>query len=107
MARVNILRRVKTAKGWANVALKRNPKRRIQWPAGGRFLIEWRESGQRRREAAGDTPTDALEAQKRKRLELEAAKTGVMIVDESEPQFPLSDTIDKLSFAKSRSVEDY
>ena len=47
MARVNILRRVKTAKGWGNIALKRNAKRRIQWPAGGRFLIEWRENGKR------------------------------------------------------------
>jgi type I site-specific restriction endonuclease len=27
-----------------NVALKRNQKGRIQWPSGGRFLIEWREN---------------------------------------------------------------
>jgi hypothetical protein len=47
VARVNILRRIKTSKGWANVALKRNVKRRIQWPSGGRFLIEWRENGKR------------------------------------------------------------
>ena len=63
--RVNILRRVKTSKGWANVALKRNVKRRIQWPSGGRFLIEWRENGKRLRASAGETPAEALEAQKR------------------------------------------
>ena len=66
MARVNILRRVKTSKGWANVALRRNAKRRIQWPSGGRFLIEWRENGKRLREA-----------QKRKRLELDAKDSGL------------------------------
>ena len=25
--------------------LKRNTKKRVQWPSGGRFLIEWRENG--------------------------------------------------------------
>jgi len=63
VTRVNILRRIKTSKGWANVALKRNTKKRIQWPSGGPFLIEWRENGTRRREAAGTTPAEALEAQ--------------------------------------------
>ncbi|HLO05508.1 MAG TPA: hypothetical protein VK198_02620 [Terriglobales bacterium] len=58
---VNILRRVKTSKGWANVALKRNTKKRIQWPSGGSFLIEWRENGSRLREAAGNTPAEALD----------------------------------------------
>ena len=77
MARVNILRRVMTSKGWANVALKRNVKRRIQWPSGVRFLIEWRENGKRLRASAGETPAQALEAQKRKRLELDAKESGL------------------------------
>ena len=77
MARVNILRRVKTSRGWANVALKRNSKKRIQWPSGGRFLIEWRENGKRLRASAGETPAEALEAQKRKRLELAAKASGL------------------------------
>ncbi len=77
MARVNILRRVKTSKGWANVALRRNSKKRIQWPSGGRFLIEWRENGKRFRASAGETPAEALEAQKRKRLELDAKQSGL------------------------------
>ena len=77
VARVNILRRVMTSKGWANVALKRNVKRRIQWPSGGRFLIEWRENGKRLRASAGETPAQALEAQKRKRLELDAKESGL------------------------------
>jgi len=92
---VNILQRKKTPEGWRNVSLKRDGRGRIQWPSGGRFLIEWRDAGRRLREAAGDTPADALEAQRRKRLELEAEKTGIKIVDESQPKFPLTDTIAK------------
>jgi integrase len=90
VARVNILQRVKTARGWANVALKRNAKGRIRWPSGGRYLIEWRENGIRLRQTAGETTSDALEAQKRKRLELEARETGLELSDLSyEANLPL------------------
>lgn len=95
MVHVNIVQRVKTDKGWHIVALKRDKRVRLSWPSGGRFLIECRDSGKRLREAAGDTPSDALEAQRRKRLKLEAGKSGVKILDESEPQFPLTKTIQK------------
>jgi hypothetical protein len=60
VARVHILRRVKTSKGWTNVALKRNIKKRIQWPSGGRFLIEGREHRKWLRASAGETPAEAL-----------------------------------------------
>jgi hypothetical protein len=76
VARVNILQRVKIEGGWANVALKRNTTGRIRWPSGGRFLIEWRENGKRLRQSAGDTPSEAIEAQKRKRFQLEATDSG-------------------------------
>jgi hypothetical protein len=76
---VKILQRVKSESGWKNQALVRDRLGRINWPSGGRFLIEWRESGQWLREAAGDTPTDALEAQKRKGLELQASKTDFTV----------------------------
>jgi hypothetical protein len=46
--------------GWTNVAHKRNTKKRIQWPSGGRFLIEGRENGKRLRASAGETPAEAL-----------------------------------------------
>jgi hypothetical protein len=96
VARVNILRRVKTSKGWANVALKRNAKQRIQWPSGGRFLIEWRENGKRLRASAGDTPAEALEAQKRKRLELDAKDSGLEIsgLDEEDQSLPLQKAVE-------------
>lgn len=81
MARVNLLRQVKTETGWQNTGLERDERGRIKWPSRGRFLIEWRESGRRRREAAGETPSEALEAQRRKRLELEARATGLTVTD--------------------------
>jgi hypothetical protein len=100
VARVNILRRVKTGKGWANVALKRNPKERIQWPTGGRFLIEWRENGKRLRASAGETPAEALEVQKRKRLELDAKASGLELsgLDTKDESLPLQKAIE--SFLK-------
>jgi hypothetical protein len=95
VARVNILRSVKTPKGWANVALKRNVRGRIQWPSCGPYLIEWRATGRRLREAAGDTPADALEAQKRKRLELEAKETGLEVSDpDEEKKLPLAKAVE-------------
>src|SRR5262249_62283068 len=51
VARVNILRQVRTDKGWRNAALPRKQDGRIKWPAHGRYLIEWRENGRRVREA--------------------------------------------------------
>jgi len=78
VARVNILKQVKTPSGWRNLALKRDARGRIKWsPSSGRYIIEWRENGRRLRSAAGVTPSEALEAQKRKRLELEAGSSGL------------------------------
>jgi integrase/recombinase XerD len=81
VARVNILRQVRTEKGWRNAALPRKQDGPIKWPSNGRYLIEWRENGRRVREAAGTTPAEALEAQKRKRLELDARATGLSVLD--------------------------
>jgi hypothetical protein len=81
VARVNILRQVRTDKGWRNAALPRKQDGPIKWPSNGRYLIEWRENGRRVREAAGTTLAEALEAQKRKRLELDARATGLSVLD--------------------------
>jgi hypothetical protein len=95
VARVNILKQVKTTRGWRNVALKRDARRRIKWNSGsGRLIIEWRENGRRLRSAAGVTPSEALEAQKRKRLDLEAGASGLEIARiEEEEKLPLSAAI--------------
>ena len=77
MARVNIISQARTATGWKNLALRRDPTGRIKWGSVRcRYLIEWRQNGKRLREAAGITPAEALEAQRRKRLELEAKRSG-------------------------------
>jgi Phage integrase family/Phage integrase, N-terminal SAM-like domain len=81
VARVNILRQVRTDKGWRKAALPRKQDGRIKWPSKGRYLIEWRDNGQRIREVAGVTPAEALEAQRRKRFELEARSTGLTVLD--------------------------
>jgi len=93
--RVNILQRVKTENGWTNAALGRTQKGGFQWPSGGRFFIEWRENGKRLRKSAGDTPSEAIEAQKRKRLHLEAGQSGFELRDLSDVEgcFPLTQAL--------------
>jgi integrase/recombinase XerD len=81
MPRVNLTRQVKTDSGWKRVPLQRDSRGRIKWGnGGGRYLIEWREDGRRLREAAGATPAEALEVQKRKRLELEAKQSNLELL---------------------------
>ena len=85
MAHTNIIRQVKTAQGWKNVALDRDGRGRIQWGCGpGRYILEWYESGRRRRKAAGTTPSEALEVQRRKRLELDALLVNIKLPDPDE-----------------------
>ncbi|MGZ4833334.1 MAG: tyrosine-type recombinase/integrase, partial [Terriglobales bacterium] len=114
MARVNITKQVKSQRGWRNVALARDARGRIKWSSrSGRYIIEWRENGRRHRAAAGDTPSDALEAQKRKRLELEAAQSGLEVsgIDEEE-KLPLTGAIqiffkDIKTFRKPLTYQKY
>ena len=116
MARVNILRQVRTEKGWRNAALPRKQDGRIKWPTRGRYLIEWRDNGRRLRQAAGVTPAEALEAQKRKRLELDARKSGLSVLDPEEKvqadALPLTAVIDKFlqdirTFRKPLTYQKY
>jgi hypothetical protein len=97
MARVNITKQIKTAHGWRNVALTRDARRRIKWTVGsGRYIIEWRENGRRQRAAAGVTPAEALEAQKRKRLELDAKDSGLELsgLDKEDESLPLQKAVE-------------
>jgi len=80
MSRVNLTRQVKTDDGWKRVVLERDSRGRVRWGSGeGRYLVEWRE-GVRRLRAAGATPAEALEAQGRKRLELEARENNLELL---------------------------
>ncbi len=79
MSRVNIVKKIKIDGEWKLVSIPRNVKENYDWNAlpEGLYLIEWRAGGKRRRESAGVTAAQALEAQRRKRHELEGRKLGV------------------------------
>ena len=79
MARVNIVKKIKTDSNWKLLSIPRNAKGNYDWNAlpDGLYLIEWYAQGKRRRASAGVTAAQALEAQRRKRHELEGRKLGI------------------------------
>lgn len=94
MPRVNILKQVKVDGQWRLVAIPRDEHGRSNWRSlpEGRYFIEWRERGKRRREAAGITTADALEAARRRKHILEGRALGVQgyaAADEEAKRTPL------------------
>lgn len=79
MARVNIVKKVKVDGTWKLLSVPRNAKGNYDWNAlqQGLYLVEWYAAGKRRRESAGVTAAQALEAQRRKKHELEGRALGV------------------------------
>ena len=79
MPHVNILKKINTDGQWELRSIPRKPSGGYDWTAlpDGRYFVEWREEGKRRREAAGVTAAEALEAQRKKRHELEGRKLGI------------------------------
>jgi integrase len=79
VSHVNIVKKIKIDGAWKLLSIPRNAKGNYDWNAlaEGLYLIEWRAGGKRRRESAGVTAAQALEAQRRKRHELEGRKLGV------------------------------
>jgi hypothetical protein len=68
---VRILKKVRFAGGlWKFVSLDRIGKRYVWDKRPGYYFLEWWEGRRRRRESAGVTPSEALEAQRRKQYEL-------------------------------------
>jgi hypothetical protein len=69
--RVRIMKKVQDAvAGWRFVSLKRSGKRYIWDSRPGLYFLDWRDGTRRRRELAGATPAEALEAQRRKQNDL-------------------------------------
>ena len=68
MSHVNIVKKVKMDGDWKLLSIPRNAKGNYDWNAlpEGLYLVEWRAGGKRRRESAGATAAQALEAQRRK-----------------------------------------
>jgi len=79
VSRVNIVKRIKSDGRWKMLSIPRNSKGNYDWNAlpDGRYYVEWYMGGTRRRSSAGVTTAQALEAQRRKRHELEGRKLGV------------------------------
>ena len=69
--RVRIIKKVRSADGiWKFISLDRAGSRYVWDPGPGYYFVEWWEGRKRRRKRAGETPSQALEAQRRKRNEL-------------------------------------
>lgn len=69
--RVRIIKKVRETSGvWRFISLKRAGTRYAWDDRTGYYFVEWWEGRKRRRQVAGQTPADAMEAQRRKRNEL-------------------------------------
>jgi integrase len=90
MARVNILKRIKIDGRWKMVSIpRRKDTNNYDWKSlpEGRYLIEWYDRGKRRREAAGVTASEALDAARRKKHQLEGKALGIASeAEEEEPK---------------------
>ena len=79
MSSVNIVKKIKIDGNWKLLSIPRDAKGNYDWKAlpEGLYYIEWRAGGKRRRASAGVTASQALEAHRRKRHELEGRKLGI------------------------------
>jgi integrase len=80
MARVNIVKQIKVGDRWVLKAIPRKPNGERDWKAlpEGSYFIEWRQNGKRKREPAGLTASEALEARRIKKAELAATAVGIL-----------------------------
>jgi integrase/recombinase XerD len=86
VARVNILKQIKSDTGWKLVAIPRNKKGGYDWESlpDGRYYIDYYQRGKRKRQAAGSTASEALEAVRRKKHALEGNALGIESAEEEE-----------------------
>jgi len=73
MSRVNIVKKIKIDGLWKLLAIPKTAKGNYDWTAlpEGLYFLEWRAGGKRRRESAGVTAAQALEAQRNKKHQLQ------------------------------------
>ena len=93
--RVNILKYVKVADKWRFApAQTQNNKLKQDWVlvdgsperhAEGTYYIEWYENGVRRRQSVKDS-SEVLEQARRKAIELDAGKAGIVLAESEEGQ---------------------
>lgn len=78
VSHVNIVKKVKIGARWRLLAIPKTGKGGLDWGAlpEGRYYIEWYLAGKRRRAPAGVTASESLEAQRRKKHDLDGRELG-------------------------------
>src|SRR5580704_3617450 len=86
MACVNLLKQIKVGDRWKTVAIPRNSKGGYEWGLlpEGRYYVDYYQRGKRKRQAAGSTAAEALEAVRRKKHMLEGNALGIEGAEEEE-----------------------
>jgi integrase/recombinase XerD len=105
--RVNIIKYVKVGDAWRFAPVAKLKSGNIRWDhvlvggteehhPEGKYFIEWREDGLRRRRSVGTVPAEVLAEAQRKRAGMQAQAAGVEIVDHEKCKTVyLSDAIEK------------
>ena len=71
LKRVRIIKKIRESSGvWRFISLQKNRNRYVWDKRPGYYFLEWWEGKKRKRQVAGQRPTEAIEAQRRKRNEL-------------------------------------
>ena len=84
---VRILKKIREARGkWRFVSLPRNGRNYIWDSRPGQYFLEWWEGDKRRRESAGVSPSEALEAQRRKVHELMGMAAAGSVAAQKAPE---------------------
>jgi integrase len=80
MARINIVKRIKSDGRWVMRSVPKKANGEWDWKSlpEGRYYVEWYEDGSRRREQAGSTVAQALEVQRRKKHQMEGLALGLV-----------------------------
>ncbi len=95
--RIRIIKKIRVVSGeWQFISLKRAGNRYAWDDRPGSYFVEWWDGRKRRREAAGQTPAEAMEAQRRKRNELVGES---LLGGKSEPPVPTEAPLTPLSDA--------
>ncbi len=117
--RVRIIKKIREASGqWRFVSLKRAGTRYAWDEREGWYFTEWWEGPKRRRQVAGKTPAEAMEAQRRKRNELAGefvlGGKAEVVTPEETPLTSITDAVDMFlqhvrvhSPDKPRTVQRY
>lgn len=100
--RVRIIKKIRITGGiWRFVSLDRIGTRYVWDKRPGHYFLEWWEAKKRRREVAGQTPSQTLEAQRRKQNEL----IGELVAGGATPPKPENGTATPIAEAVSMFIE--